>query len=632
MLKKIFFLFVLVLLTASIVPSGLAVTNDEALLQYQLQSLTQSSTLLTLEFKSVNTNYKSQGPVKSVLLAMVNLEQAFAGQVTEIQKHKAKATSLGYTALATGFDSLLFADQATYNYLKGQLDVVDIDRDGIATSKDNCPNKANADQKDDDKDGIGDVCDAVVNQDPVLTVTGTTSVVAGQKITLTLKATDKDNNKLVLAVAESHSGPSKLTLTDKFKDNGDGTGTFTWTTTDKDFGDYPLVFSVNDGKVNIYSYVTLKVSKSFPVPVLDKILPQKIEEGKKLEFIVKATDPKNDKLVLTTSALPTGAVFKDNGDGTGKFTWTPTYSQAKTYTITFTAKNTIPLSSYTPVKIEVVDVPTTGNKKPVFNTIGTKTVKEGVKLEFTVSATDADTADTLVYSTGVLPTGATFDKTTKKFTWTPSYTQATTYTVVFKVTDGKETVEQKVTIKVTESSANEASYDALKKKYDNYVDEYDDYEEDLEDAKDDKDKDDIKDAKDDLDDLKDDLDDLDDDIDTLQKKVTDSSLKKKLNDLEDDVKDLIDDIKYLLKDSSSSSSSSTSTVSSYTPTKTTSTGTTTTPGVVVNNLKTPALTGATTTTTTGTSWDDIRLVVWVVAGIIILLAVIIFLIKLLLRP
>ena len=35
----------------------------------------------------------------------------------------------------------------------------DLDGDGILNDVDNCPNKANADQKDTDGDGTGDVCD-----------------------------------------------------------------------------------------------------------------------------------------------------------------------------------------------------------------------------------------------------------------------------------------------------------------------------------------------------------------------------------------------------------------------------------------------------------------------------------------
>lgn len=36
--------------------------------------------------------------------------------------------------------------------------IQDIDNDGILNARDNCPKKANSDQKDSDNDGLGDVC------------------------------------------------------------------------------------------------------------------------------------------------------------------------------------------------------------------------------------------------------------------------------------------------------------------------------------------------------------------------------------------------------------------------------------------------------------------------------------------
>ena len=36
--------------------------------------------------------------------------------------------------------------------------IQDIDNDGVLNERDNCPKKANSDQKDSDRDGLGDVC------------------------------------------------------------------------------------------------------------------------------------------------------------------------------------------------------------------------------------------------------------------------------------------------------------------------------------------------------------------------------------------------------------------------------------------------------------------------------------------
>jgi hypothetical protein len=49
----------------------------------------------------------------------------------------------------------------------------DVDGDGICGTVDNCPTTSNPDQHDSDGDGIGDVCDPVLNIDGLVTTTGT---------------------------------------------------------------------------------------------------------------------------------------------------------------------------------------------------------------------------------------------------------------------------------------------------------------------------------------------------------------------------------------------------------------------------------------------------------------------------
>ena len=71
-------------------------------------------------------------------------------------------------------------------------------------------------------------------------------------------------------------------------------------------------------------------------PELAPIGAQSVDENVSLNFGVSATDVDATTPVLSTSALPTGATFTDNLDGTGTFDWTPDFAQAGVYSVTFT--------------------------------------------------------------------------------------------------------------------------------------------------------------------------------------------------------------------------------------------------------------------------------------------------------
>jgi len=60
------------------------------------------------------------------------------------------------------------------------------------------------------------------------------------------------------------------------------------------------------------------------LPILSTIGAQSTTENVQLVFSVSASDIESTP-TLTTSTLPTGASFLDNGDGTGDFDWTPDF-------------------------------------------------------------------------------------------------------------------------------------------------------------------------------------------------------------------------------------------------------------------------------------------------------------------
>ncbi len=205
------------------------------------------------------------------------------------------------------------------------------------------------------------------------------------------------------------------------------------------------------------------------------------------------------------------------------------------------------------------------NKTPIFTKVGSQDVKSGVsinfgvkpteKIEFIVVATDED-KDVLTYSIESSPVGAVFDAAKQTFTWTPTNGQTGTYTFGFKVIDGKGG-EAKVGIVITVSATGqpvpppafltpqEQTFKDLKNQFDIYEDNFNSYEKSYTNAVKKDDTSAINKYKKKLKNLDDDLKSLDNKLDTLHSEV---EKLPNLSGLENDIEDKIADIKSLRKD------------------------------------------------------------------------------------
>jgi hypothetical protein len=94
--------------------------------------------------------------------------------------------------------------------------------------------------------------------------------------------------------------------------------------------------------------------------------------------------------------------------------------------------NPLQLSSQTDVRVVAHFIPGEENHAPVFTSITERTVYEGSLLTFDVLVTDPE-QDPVQVGASSLPRGASFNGST--FSWTPDYTQAGYYGVIFHATD-----------------------------------------------------------------------------------------------------------------------------------------------------------------------------------------------------
>src|SRR5262249_15591783 len=132
---------------------------------------------------------------------------------------------------------------------------------------------------------------------------------------------------------------------------------------------------------------------------------------------------------LTASGLPSGATFSAGaGNTSGTFSWTPSFTQAGSYTINFTATNAKSGSSSTSVTITNVD------RAPQVSAISAISVRPGFPLIFQVTDSDPD-GDAIASLTAALPPGASFtpngNKTAGTFSWTPTQANLGNYAVTF---------------------------------------------------------------------------------------------------------------------------------------------------------------------------------------------------------
>jgi len=273
----------------------------------------------------------------------------------------------------------------------------------------------------------------LANSAPVLAAIGPRAVDEGSTLNFGVSATDPDGTTPVLST-------STLPGTATFIDNGDGTGTFDWATTFTDAGLYQVMFYASDGTEIDSELVDITVNDAGnQPPVLAAIGPQTVAENSNLNFNISATDLDGDIPTLSATDVPLNATFTDNLDGTGTFDFTPDFTQAGTFLVTFKAFDGIVVDS------EVVQIDVTNtNRPPVIAAIADQTIDENTNLNYNITATDDDGDAITLYAMNV-PVGATFTDNldgTGTFDWTPGFDQSGIYQVSYYATDQVDTVLQ----------------------------------------------------------------------------------------------------------------------------------------------------------------------------------------------
>ncbi len=224
--------------------------------------------------------------------------------------------------------------------------------------------------------------------------------------------------------------------------------TLNWTPTFEQAGQYTVTFQVTDGQFTVEQPLKITVNNVNRPPKLMNIADQTINENEPWQLQLTATDPDKEdqgKLHFSASNMPEGMTFDSSK---ALLSWTPTFDQSGVYpNITVKVTDVGGLSDQKQFTITVNHV----NRPPSLEAVAPLTGKENSPLTLQLKASDPDKEDAgkLIYSCSNLPQGAVLDEHTGTFNWTPSFLQAGSYSLQFKVTDsGGLTAEQSVQITI----------------------------------------------------------------------------------------------------------------------------------------------------------------------------------------
>ncbi len=245
------------------------------------------------------------------------------------------------------------------------------------------------------------------------------------------------------SIARGGALPSGIT----FVDNGNGTGTLSGTPAALTGGVYALIFSASNAVgTSAAQNFTLTVNQP---PTVTSASSDAFTVGNSGTFTVIASGYPVPSIARGGVSLPGGVTFVDNGNGTGTLGGTPNPGTNGSYTLTFTATNTLGSSAPQNFTLTVTNAPTIQSADHTAFTVGTFGT-------YTVSAVGSPTP-ALTRGGVTLPSGVTFvdnGNGTGTLSGTPAADTGGTYALTFSASNGTlPDAQQNFTLTVNQAPA-----------------------------------------------------------------------------------------------------------------------------------------------------------------------------------
>ena len=166
-----------------------------------------------------------------------------------------------------------------------------------------------------------------------------------------------------------------------------------------------------------------------------------VDEGQALDVALQAIDADGDALQYTGETLPAGAVL-DAGADPPRLRWTPGFDQAGEHEVVLAVTDGGRI-----VRLRIDVTVRNVDRPPTLADPGDRQVRELQRLTVRLDGVDPD-GDVVTFGVTPLPSGASLDPASGRFSWLPQPGDAGDYDVTFSVSAGGLQADRRATITV----------------------------------------------------------------------------------------------------------------------------------------------------------------------------------------
>lgn len=273
------------------------------------------------------------------------------------------------------------------------------------------------------------------NNPPILDSIANQTVEEGTAFSLTVTASDADNDTLTFS-----SNYSRFTITSINSTAAD----FNFTPTNDDVGNHSITIYVNDTwNASDSEVIWLNISNINNPPVLDAIENQTITLNKTFMLNISATDADGDSLTFYSNDSKFNITTINSTHGSFNLTFDST-DDIGNYTVNITVSDSAKNDS------QLLGFSIYDNRQPVFDSIGQQNLTEDSIFFLNISASDADNDDLTFGTNSTMFNLTAVNASMATLNFTPNASQVGVYNITFNVTDDTFKVNMTVIFNITE--------------------------------------------------------------------------------------------------------------------------------------------------------------------------------------